>query len=176
MILLQRDQKQMFNKNDASAYQKKIRVLITLRNGERHPMAVLCAAHKNLRDVITDESAFLEVEGQQSASGFLLKADIHRIEPEAKAEAPSTVSPLRGAGEDTRFDAEDPYIVLGVPRHITEDALKHIYYDLARAYHPDKFCGAGLPDDIVRFGSRILARINAAYDAIMLERQHKKAS
>ncbi len=63
-------------------------------------------------------------------------------------------------------EADDPYLVLGVPRNASAAAIKEHYRKLVRQLHPDKQIAAGVPEEMVRFATDRLARINEAYDIL----------
>jgi DnaJ like chaperone protein len=63
--------------------------------------------------------------------------------------------------------ADDPYLILGVERAADADAIKARYRKLVRDNHPDRQVAAGVPEEMVVLATQRLARINAAYDAIM---------
>ena len=67
-------------------------------------------------------------------------------------------------------DAEDPYVVLGMPREADDAALKAHYLRLVREHHPDALAGKGLAQQLRQVADRKLATINAAWDAIARER------
>ncbi len=61
---------------------------------------------------------------------------------------------------------DDPYVVLGVGREDSVADIKAKYRKLVRELHPDKQIAAGVPEEMVRFATERLARINEAYRAI----------
>jgi DnaJ like chaperone protein len=62
--------------------------------------------------------------------------------------------------------ADDPFLVLGLPRNTPIADVKKRYRKLARELHPDKQIANGMPKELVVIASDRLARINAAYQAI----------
>jgi DnaJ like chaperone protein len=67
-------------------------------------------------------------------------------------------------------DREDPYVILGIDRSISDDDLKKAYYKLVRENHPDSLIARGVPAEFVRLANEKLASINGAYDHIRKER------
>lgn len=67
-------------------------------------------------------------------------------------------------------DPEDPYVVLGGSRDLSDAALKALYRDLVRENHPDVLAGKGLSRELQAMAERKLAAINAAWDVIAGER------
>lgn len=62
---------------------------------------------------------------------------------------------------------DDPYLILGVDRSASIDAIKLRYRKLVRDNHPDRQIAMGVPAEMVTLATERLARINAAYDSIM---------
>lgn len=67
-------------------------------------------------------------------------------------------------------DHADPYQVLGVPRTISDGALKSTYRTLVRENHPDRLVAEGMPEEFIDIANKKLAAINVAYDAVAAER------
>jgi DnaJ like chaperone protein len=65
---------------------------------------------------------------------------------------------------------EDPFLVLGIDRGISNDELKRHYKKLVRDNHPDRHIAAGMPKEMIEIATKRLARINAAYDQLARER------
>lgn len=66
---------------------------------------------------------------------------------------------------------DDPYLILGVERSAELAAIKVHYRKLVRDNHPDRQIAAGVPKEMVLLATSRLARINAAYEKILKERQ-----
>lgn len=67
-------------------------------------------------------------------------------------------------------DREDPYVILGVERSISDDDLKKAYHKLVRENHPDSLIARGVPAEFVRLATEKLAAINGAYDIVKKQR------
>ena len=67
-------------------------------------------------------------------------------------------------------DREDPYVILGVERSISDEDLKRAYYKLVRENHPDSLIARGVPAEFVRLATEKVASINGAYDNVKKER------
>lgn len=65
---------------------------------------------------------------------------------------------------------QDPYVVLGLDRKMSDDNLKSAYRRLVLENHPDRQIARGLPQEAVRIATERLAAINAAWDRIAAER------
>jgi DnaJ like chaperone protein len=64
----------------------------------------------------------------------------------------------------------DPYAVLGLNSDAAGDEIKRRYRKLVRENHPDRHIAQGMPEELIDIATERLARINAAYDEIALER------
>lgn len=65
---------------------------------------------------------------------------------------------------------DDPYLVLGATREMSDAELKRRHRTLVIENHPDREIARGLPAEAVGIATRRLAAINAAWDAIGRER------
>jgi DnaJ like chaperone protein len=63
-----------------------------------------------------------------------------------------------------------PYQVLGVPRTVSDEALKTTYHNLVRENHPDRLVAEGMPEEFIAIANKKLAAINVAYDTVAAER------
>ncbi|KUO54461.1 MAG: hypothetical protein APF80_10690 [Alphaproteobacteria bacterium BRH_c36] len=68
-------------------------------------------------------------------------------------------------------DANSPYLVLGLGPDASDEELKVRRMELVRENHPDKLAAQGVPQEFLVLADRKLAAINAAYDAILKERE-----
>lgn len=66
--------------------------------------------------------------------------------------------------------ADDPYLVLGLDRAMSDDALKRAYRKLVADYHPDREIARGLPPEAVKIATQRLAAVNAAWERVASER------
>jgi DnaJ like chaperone protein len=87
------------------------------------------------------------------------------LSAEAWARASGRAQPQRPGSEE-----EDPYAVLGVPRDITDEAVRAAWRQLMRENHPDSLASRGVPPEFIARASEKVARINAAWDRIKRER------
>jgi len=67
-------------------------------------------------------------------------------------------------------EADDPYVILGMPRSASDDEIKAAHRKLVIEHHPDKLIAQGLPEEFVEIANQKLAAINAAFDKIKQER------
>ena len=67
-------------------------------------------------------------------------------------------------------DREDPYVILGLSRAVSDQDLKREYHRLVKENHPDSLIARGVPAEFVRLATNKLAAINGAYEIIKKER------
>ena len=99
--------------------------------------------------------------------------------------SPAELAFLRRVGDIFGFDAgrfarvrdrflpaaaHDPYLVLGIARNASDDAVKKAYRRLIREHHPDTLVARGLPREMLAQANEKMAAINAAYDDIAKQR------
>ncbi|WP_332684407.1 TerB family tellurite resistance protein [Bosea sp. (in: a-proteobacteria)] len=65
---------------------------------------------------------------------------------------------------------DDPYLVLGASREMSDGELRKLHRRLVIENHPDREIARGLPEEAISIATRRLAAINAAWDAIEKER------
>ena len=63
--------------------------------------------------------------------------------------------------------APDPWAVLGLDPGADADAVRARWRALVRETHPDRMIARGLPEEAVKLATARLARVNAAYEAIV---------
>ncbi len=73
-------------------------------------------------------------------------------------------------------DPRSAYAILGVSPDFSDAELKARHRTLVREHHPDRLSASGVPAEFRCAADRRLAAINAAYDAIMEEREGSRRS
>ncbi len=68
-------------------------------------------------------------------------------------------------------DAEDPFLILGVPADISDGDLKTAYRRLVRENHPDMLVSRGVPQEFLHLAEEKLKVINGAYERITKDRK-----
>jgi DnaJ like chaperone protein len=76
-----------------------------------------------------------------------------------------------GRGAVAQRPSEDPYLVLGIERRASAEAIRARWMVLVRENHPDGMVSRGGSKASIEAASARLARINAAYDVIKRERK-----
>jgi DnaJ like chaperone protein len=131
-----------------------------------HRLALLFAGDRNLQENMLTALIHLAL-----ADGAMNDAEIHFLERVAMAfglDRPSFAR-LRAKIETPAPQEDDPYSVLGVPPHASEEDVKRAWRRLVRVYHPDAVMASGRAGDLAHAQQKVAA-INAAYEAIERER------
>ena len=67
-------------------------------------------------------------------------------------------------------DTEDPYVILGIEPHASDEEVRKARRLRLSDVHPDRIRARGLPPDFETLYTQKAARINLAFDGIMKER------
>lgn len=129
-----------------------------------HRLAILFAGDRNLQENMLTALIHLAL-----ADGAINEAELRFLERVAMAfgiDRPS-LARLR-AKIETPAD-EDPYSVLGVSSHASDEDVKRAWRRLVRVYHPDAVMASGRVADLAHAQHKVAA-INAAYESIERER------
>ncbi len=127
-----------------------------------------------IAEAFRDEPALLE----NVLDGLFLIAAADGAIHEAEHAYLSDVAAIFGISERdfARIEArharrrDDPYLVLGADRDMTDAEIRTHYRRLVSEHHPDRQVARGLPSEAVAIATRRLAAINAAWDRIEKER------
>ena len=148
---------------------KPAAVEIRLADGSVVKGKLWAAANKSLAETLNAASHFLEftpygAERPQYLSRAhiltLTAIDIPRTAPLYERRAPG--------------DADDPHDILGIEPGSAWSCVRDAYITLAKAYHPDRFAGVALPNEVSEYLGVRARRINAAY--AVLEDSMRQAS
>jgi DnaJ like chaperone protein len=77
---------------------------------------------------------------------------------------------VRGGMPRPAADAPDPYVVIGVARSASNEAIRATWKKLMRENHPDSLAARGVPAEFIARAHDKVASINAAWDRIKRER------
>lgn len=134
----------------------KVAVEIELNDGTVMMGSMFLGSTQRLSDLLNDDRAFLPFENSDGMVVSLRKAVIMRVTELAQR------VPLH--------PDNSPYAILGITETASDDDVKRAYHDRVREVHPDKWSGAGLPEEAIAAVNKKTARINDAYHRILKAR------
>jgi hypothetical protein len=115
---------------------------------------------KGVADILNGAGAFIEFEPYGGERSFLAKAQLASVKPVSVPKAPNLGARLSDPG------GFDPYAVLGLTAGASREELRQAYFRLAKAYHPDRYATAELPEEVRDYLAAMARRINAAHAAL----------
>lgn len=144
--------------SSSGQYKPKTKVAVEIELGDGTLMmgSMFVAATQRLSDLLNDDRRFLPFETSEGVVVSLRKSVISRV-TELNQRA------------TTRQD-NSPYAILGILESDDDEAVKRAYRERVREVHPDKWAGAGLPEEAVTAVNNKMARINDAYHRILRAR------
>lgn len=110
------------------------------------------------------------------ADGFVTADELDYLERVGDLFGLSTLTFRRLRATHIGFGANDPYVVLGVPHDIGDEALRAAWKSALSAAHPDRARARGLPSEFIEVAEAKSAAINAAFSEAMRERRELSAS
>ncbi len=121
---------------------------------------------RSLADVLNGAAPFLEFEEFDGPRQFLAKHVIGGVR---------LLSPPRGQGLARMRDNDgfDPHGLLGLPLGAPYEDVRAAYLRKAKAYHPDRYANAELPEEVRTYLEAMARRVNAAFSA--LEAPHQES-
>ncbi|GGG33630.1 TerB family tellurite resistance protein [Chelatococcus composti] len=130
---------------------------------------------RQLATLFADEPALLE----DVLDGLFLIAAADGALHEDELAYLSTVAAIFGlSDEDFRriearhvHRADDPYVILGADRGMSDEELRRLYRKRIAESHPDRQIARGLPAEAVRIATERAAALNAAWDEIVRQRR-----
>ena len=132
------------NKIDTAGTQQQmtVPVEVTLEDGEFIRGKFIVPASRTLFDVLNNAGAFVEFEPYGGERSIIAKSAIKAIR---LVNAP-TPQNLNARGRE--IDSFDPFAVLGIARGAPFEDAKAAYHALAKVYHPDRYSGVDLPEEV----------------------------
>jgi hypothetical protein len=112
---------------------------------------------RTLMDHLNGPHAYLEFEPLEGDRAVFAKSTITSARAIAPAKSGSLTQRLRD------LDGFDPYQTLGLERGTAWEEVRAGYHRLAKAYHPDRYATAELPEEVIAYLSGMARRVNAAY-------------
>ena len=72
-------------------------------------------------------------------------------------------------------DGFNPHVVLGLTAGASREEVRQAYFTLAKAYHPDRYATAELPEEVRDYLAAMARRINAAHAALDVPERKRAA-
>lgn len=135
-------------------------VEIELTDGNRLVGRVHSLQTRTLMEELNGTGAFVDFESLTGERALLGKARIVAVKSLSVPRGDHLSRSLR------QIDAFDPHAVLGLTAGADRAAIKDAYHRKAKAYHPDRFTGVELPQEVADYLSAVTRRINVAYAAL----------
>jgi hypothetical protein len=143
-----------------------VSIALSLTDGTELKGRLAVPQGRSLGDVLNGAAPFVEFETFDGPRQYLAKHAISGVRP---------MSLARGQGlarlRDT--DGFDPYAILDLPLGASYEDVRAAYLRKAKAYHPDRYANAELPDEVRAYLEAMARRINAAFAA--LEAPHQES-
>ena|SRR5690349_4508947 len=152
----------MFDRNRTDYVQEPagVAVDIVLADGTTYRGRLLAPMGKTLAEILNGPAGFIEFEPHGETRTFLAKAQLASVKPLDLPRAPNLGARI---ADPAGFN---PHAVLGVAPGAPRDEVRQAYFRLAKAYHPDRYATAELPQEVCDYLAAMARRINAAHAAL----------
>jgi DnaJ-domain-containing protein 1 len=134
---------------------------LTLTDGKSLIVSVKLPLSGKLTDAFNSAEAFIDIISGDGTQQVINKMTI------ARAEA---VDPPKAGLNQQRRSADksgfNPYAVLGVEKTASPEDIRAAFVTLVKIYHPDRFAGLDLPQEMRDYAAAMQARINMAYQQL----------
>jgi hypothetical protein len=152
----------MFDRNrvDNLPEPSAVPVEVALLDGTTARGKLLVPAGKTIAEALNGAGGFIEFEPYGGERSFLAKAQLTSIKPVRVPKAPNLGARLSDP------DGFDPHAVLGLTAGASRDEARQAYFRLAKAYHPDRYTTAELPEEVRAYLAAMARRVNAAHAAL----------
>lgn len=140
-------------------------VAINLTDGSEVKGRIAVPQGRSLTEVLNGPGPFVEFEAFDGPRQYLAKHAISGVR---------LISPGRGQTLARMRDSDgfDPHAILGLPLGAPYEEMRGAYLRKAKAYHPDRYANAELPDEVRTYLEAMARRVNAAFAA--LETPHQE--
>lgn len=161
----------MFERNriDNAPDLSAVPIEVTFADGTLVKGKMLLPLGKHVAETLNGPASFIEFEPYGGERCFVAKAQVAAVKLVGMPKAASLASRVRD------LDGFDPYSVLGVAAGTPPEQIHASYVKLAKAYHPDRYATADLPDEVRDYLSAMARRVNSAYAALETPRHVKAA-
>lgn len=147
----------MFNSENAT---KNIAATVTLMDGSLQMGNLIIGMTSDLPRTLNGDVKFLEFENMSGEKCFFAKHSISQVTP---TDIPKVKQLDAGTDSDQEFN---PYRILKISPEADVATIQSAYYARAKQYHPDRFSGCDMPDEMARYADNMSRLINAAFQAL----------
>ncbi len=156
------------NKIDNSMQQAAVPVEVTLDDGRLVKGKFLITASRSIFEVLNGEGHFLEFETYDGERTLIARSMLKSVKIISVPSGSNLKSRVRDG------DNFEPHMILGVASDAPWDEIRAAYVKLSKAYHPDRYATADLPQEVRDYLSAMSRRVNAAYAALEIPMQAAK--
>lgn len=163
----------MFERNKidtATVQQTSVAAEIALEDGRHMKGRFTISASRNFHDVLNGPTLFLEFEPFGGERVLIAKSALRTIKLTQVPQATGLAARARD------IETFDPHAILGVTTASPWDDVRAAYHRLAKRYHPDRYAGVELPEEVAGYIAAMSQRVNAAFAALEAPRQATKAA
>jgi DnaJ-like protein len=157
------------NKIDNVPETTAVPVEMTFADGTIAKGKLLAPLGKAVADTLNGGGGFVEFEPYGGGRSFVAKAQLVSVKLIGVPKAASLAARLNDA------NGFDPYAVLRIGEGASREEVRQAYLVLAKAYHPDRYATAELPEEVREYLAAMARRINAAHAALETS-QRKQAA
>ncbi|MFM1814190.1 MAG: chaperone protein DnaJ [Pseudomonadota bacterium] len=160
----------MFERNrvDNNPTTTALPVTIAFADGAQEKGRLYVPIGRALQDCLNAPSLFLEFEPYGGERSFIAKAQIVSLKPIGVPKAPDLHA------RTPRSDEFDPHAALGVAPGCDWSEIRAAYVKRAKAYHPDRYSNAELPDEVRDYLYAVARRVNLAFEILEEAQQTRK--
>jgi len=160
----------MFDRNriDNLPEPSVVPVEVALVDGTITRGKLLVPVGKSVAEALNGAGGFIEFEPYGGERGFLAKAQLASIKPVRVPKAANLGARLSDP------DGFDPHAVLGLAAGASREEVRQAYFRLAKAYHPDRYATAELPEEVRDYLAAMARRINAAHAALEVPQKRQR--
>ena len=161
----------MFERNriDNARQHRADLVEITLDDGRALKGRIAVQSREDLLEGLNSSGTFVDFESFDGLRQFISKTTVRSVKPISPPKAATLNNPAEAAA---RFD---PHAVLNVSPGADADSVRRAYIDRAKAYHPDRYANAELPDEVRDYLQAMARRINMAYEVLQAQEPAPRA-
>ena len=147
----------MFNSENNT---KSVPVSVTLTDQSVHIGNMIIAMTSDLPRTLNGDTNFLEFEDMSGTRSFFAKHSLSQVTP---TDIPKVKKLDSGTDSDEDFN---PFRILKISPQSDPAAIQAAYYTRAKLYHPDRFSGCDMPDEMARYADNMSRLVNAAFQVL----------